>query len=119
VLVISSDQRFRTTTSGLMTRRGCTVATTESAGVLRQYAARLRPDVVVIDADRRSRASTCAWVRNAVHPRQPGLVLVDDDPAGVDEAGGAQLVAKWGPAERLFEAIEAASAARVRAGGEQ
>jgi CheY-like chemotaxis protein len=116
VLVVSPDRRFRSVTSVLIARRGCAVATAENAGAVKDFTARIWPDVVVIDTDRRSRASTCEWVRAASHPRPLGVVLVDDDPVGVREPNGAQLIAKWGPVDRLYEAIEAADATRLRAG---
>jgi uncharacterized membrane protein (UPF0127 family) len=115
VLVISADRRFRSVASVLIARRGCAVATTENADRLEELAARVRADVVVIDADGK-RASATARAR-AQRLGGVGVVIVEEEPAGSDGAGELQALAKWGPFERLYAAIETADGDRSFHGG--
>jgi DNA-binding NtrC family response regulator len=110
VLVISADRRFRSVASVLIARRGCAVATTENADRLEELAARVRADVVVIDADR-TRASAAARTK-AQRLGGVGVVIVEEEPAGSKVSGDLQALAKWGPFERLYAAIETADGDR-------
>jgi uncharacterized membrane protein (UPF0127 family) len=115
VLVISSDRRFRSVASVLIARRGCAVATTENADRLDELAARVRADVVVIDVDG-SRSSATAHAR-AERLRGVGVVVVEEEPGRSTGPGELQALAKWGPFERLYAAIEAADGDRPPCGG--
>jgi hypothetical protein len=113
VLVISPDRRFRSVTSVLIARRGCAVATTETASRLVELADRIAADVVVIDADGGSRSAARARAQVSEYGRPLGLVLVDEEPIAARDGDPGPL-AKWGPFERLYAAIEAADTWRVK-----
>jgi uncharacterized membrane protein (UPF0127 family) len=109
VLVISRDRHFRSVTSMLLTHRGCSVTATAKAGRAAELITRDRTDVVVIDAGQ-SPATTQAVAAVGALAQPVGIVVVDDAPSGVQRP---RVLAKWGPFEELFEAIERADGARV------
>jgi uncharacterized protein len=113
VLVISPDRRFRSVTTVLIARRGCSVATTEHASRLAELADRIGPDVVVIDLAEGSQASAGALAQARTLARPVGIVLVDEEePAGDRAPGALRVHGKWGPFPALFAAIEAADRER-------
>jgi uncharacterized membrane protein (UPF0127 family) len=114
VLVISADRRFRSVASVLVARRGCAVATAESADRLGELTARVRADVIVVDRDATGESAD-AVARARALPGV-GLVVVEEEPAPHGH-GELQALAKWGPFERLFAAIEAADKGRAPQGG--
>ena len=118
VLVVSPDRRFRSVTSVLIARRGCAVTTTETASRLTELADRITADVVVIDVDRGSRAAERARAQVGEYGRPLGVVLVDDEPVTASN-DDAYPLAKWGPFDQLYAAIEAADMRRVGAGGDR
>jgi len=114
VLVISEDRRFRSVTSVLIARRGCVVTTTEHGNRLEELAGRIAADVVVIDVEG-PRAAARARARVRALPGSVGAVIVEEDP--VSGPDGPQALAKWGPFERLYAAIETADGDRSFNGG--
>jgi uncharacterized protein len=104
VLVISSDQHFRTVISLLLARRNCSVTTTANAARVMELIARESADVVLLDDSQSLAAATVATVEALERP--VGVVLV------ADEVGTAMpdlpVVAKWGPFGDLLAAVEAA-----------
>jgi CheY-like chemotaxis protein len=108
VLVISRDRHFRSVTSMLLAHRGCSVTTTAKGSQVEEMIIREQADVVVIDtADSRSRAGPVASVRQL--SERVGLVVVDEIP---DPPREPSVIAKWGPFEDLFAAIESAARSR-------
>jgi len=110
VLVISRDRHFRSVTSMLLAHRGCSVTATAKASRVAQLITRDRADVVVIDAGQ-SPATVQAVAAVGALAQPVGIVVVDEAPSGVNRP---PVLAKWGPFEELFEAIERADGARVR-----
>jgi uncharacterized membrane protein (UPF0127 family)/CheY-like chemotaxis protein len=112
VLLIAQDRRFRTVASALLARRGCSVATSPNAQHVADLVARERTDVVVLDAGAllTAAARTVATV-GAIEP-PIGVVLVGDEA----ETGLQHMpvLAKWGPFEEFFAAIEQADRDRGR-----
>ena len=106
VLLIAHDRRFRTVASALLARRGCVVSTSPNANRVVELVAREGADVVVIDAGSllTAAARTVATVTALVPP--VGVVLVDDEA----ETGLLHMpvLAKWGPFEDFFAAVERA-----------
>lgn len=104
VLVVSRDRHFRSVTSTLLAHRGCVVDTTAKASGVDEVINGGGADVIVIEAGRfRSPAQTVAAAALA-HP--VGIVVVDESPAGTHQP---RVLAKWGPFEELFAAIEDAA----------
>jgi uncharacterized membrane protein (UPF0127 family) len=109
VLVISRDRHFRSVTATLLTHRGCSVTATAKASRAAELITRDRTDVVVIDAGQSPAAAhTLAAVGALAQP--VGIVVVDEAPSGVKRSS---VLAKWGPFEELFAAIERADGVRV------
>jgi DNA-binding NtrC family response regulator len=112
VMVLSSDRRFRQVVSLLLERRGCAVSVGQGRGTLAERVDRERTDVVVIDACRSLAAA--ARMRAAVDAlsRPVGVVIVgEEDQSELLEL--QEIVAKWGPFEQLFEAVERSYRERV------
>jgi CheY-like chemotaxis protein len=106
VLVISRDRHFRSVTSMLLSHRGCSVSATAKASRVTELINRDRgADVVVIDAGQ-SPTSVQAIAEAAAFAQSIGVVLVDDVPS---ESQRPPVLAKWGPFEQLFAAIEQAA----------
>jgi CheY-like chemotaxis protein len=110
VLVVSPDLRFRIVMSLLLARRNCSVTTTADEDRLGDHTLRERVDVVVLDTGRPAVAMTIAKVRALTRPM--GMVLV----SGEDGSQPPGILAKWGPFDELFAAIEGANAQRSTAG---
>jgi uncharacterized membrane protein (UPF0127 family)/CheY-like chemotaxis protein len=104
VLVISRDRYFRSVTSMLLSHRGCSVTATAHAGRVTELIERDGADVIVIDAGHATDAARSAAEAAAV-ARSVGIVVVDDSPS---DSQAPPVIAKWGPFEELFAAIEAA-----------
>jgi uncharacterized protein len=114
VLVISNDHHFRSVTSMLLSHRGCSVATTANGSSLAGLIAQEQADVVVIDSDQSATAATRTLAAVGALVQPVGVVVVDEAPSGSDQR---PVVAKWGPFEDLFAAIEQADASRGTRGG--
>jgi hypothetical protein len=105
VLVISRDRHFRSVTSTLLAHRGCVVDTTAKTSGIDEVIKSDGADVIVIEAGRlRAPAQTVA--ATAALARPVGIVVVDEAPA---DAQRPPVLAKWGPFEELFAAIEEAA----------
>lgn len=121
VLVLSSDRSFRAAATMLLTRRGCTVLSAQSEREALAMAGADPVDVIVIelgaaggDLSRRARKVArkvdAAAARAGRRVAEVGIVIV-----GEAEDLGAQIEAraacaepvldKWGPFERLFQAV--------------
>jgi hypothetical protein len=110
VLLIARDRRFRTVASALLTRRRCAVTISPNPARLDELVERDGIDVVVIDAG--PMLTAAARTVAAVEALSPpvGVVLVADDAeAGLHEM---TVLAKWGPFEEFFAAIEKADQSR-------
>jgi len=112
VLVISPDRRFRSVTTVLIARRGCSVATTAHADCLAELAQRAHADVVVLDLTVGPAASSGALEQARKLALPVGVVLVDEEEAADGPGGPARVHGKWGPFPVLFAAIEAAGRER-------
>jgi uncharacterized membrane protein (UPF0127 family) len=112
VFLVGNDRRFRSVTSALLTRRGCTVTLDERMDCATVRASRERPEVVVIDVD----TSPAAVAQEA------GEFLMLEPPVGVVLVGDKRSVsattmpvlAKWGPFDELYGAIMTARPDRDR-----
>jgi uncharacterized protein len=112
LLVIAHDRRFRTVASALLARRGCVVATSPNANRVAELIAREQPDVVVIDAGALLTAAARTVATVAALQPPVGVVLVDDEAeTGLEHM---PVLAKWGPFEAFFAAIEQADRDRGR-----
>jgi hypothetical protein len=146
VLVVSPDRRFRTVMTLLLARRNCSVTTTANGSRVTELIAREGVDVVVIDAGQLPAAARTATVATVERLARPvGVVLVTEDAgpgqlagagdgrgsgdgADLDQGSGSAhavrsvlsappVLAKWGPFEDLFEAIELVDERRGTWGG--
>jgi uncharacterized membrane protein (UPF0127 family) len=104
ILIVSSDNRFRTVMSLLLARRNCSVTTTANGGRTAELIAREDTDVVVVDIGESPVAATLATVDTLARP--VGVVLVADETS--PSLHDAAAMAKWGPFGELVEAIERA-----------
>lgn len=106
VMLLSTDVRFRSAASLLLTRRGCAVSIGESVAALLAEGKRSWVDVVVIDGG--GSPTRAARLAGAVQARSAtvGVVLVGDRPGRQLE--GLRMTPKWGPFEELFAAVEQA-----------
>ena len=112
VLVVSGDRHFRSVTSMLLSHRGCSVKATAKANRAAEMISRERVDVVVIDAGQSPAiARTIAAVSALSQP--VGIVIVDESPARLRRP---PVLAKWGPFDDLFAAIESADQERGKWG---
>jgi uncharacterized protein len=108
VLVVSSDPHFRSVTSMLLAHRGCSVTTTAKTTRVAKVVCADGPDVVVLDAGQSSgTVQTVAQLRALARP--VGIVVVDES---VSCQGRPPVLAKWGPFDQLFAAIEQADHSR-------
>jgi hypothetical protein len=127
VLVASGDRYFRSAAAMLLSRRGCTVLSAVDEHEARDHAVLAAVDVLVIELARPDRLTeTASAVAEQVDEaaRETGRrvapigVVVVGEPeqlAGRLEAGaGAELpvLDKWGPFERLYQAIVERDSAR-------
>jgi DNA-binding NtrC family response regulator len=109
VLVISRDRHFRSVASTLLAHRGCSVTTTAKVSRVAEMITHDHADVVVVDAGQSPAAAQAVAAVGAL--AQPvGIVVVDEASSG---AKRPPILAKWGPFEELFAAIERADEARV------
>jgi uncharacterized membrane protein (UPF0127 family) len=108
VLVISGDRHFRSVSSMLLGYRGCSVVATARARRVEEVITCERADVVVIDAGN-APAAAQAVAAMAALACSIGIVVVDEIPV---KAHPPRVLAKWGPFEDLFSAIEAADKER-------
>jgi uncharacterized membrane protein (UPF0127 family) len=112
VLVVSGDAHFRSVASMLLTHRGCSVTITAKATRVAELVSADGADVVVIDAGRSpGTVQTVADVRALARP--VGVVVVDESVAGESRPA---VLAKWGPFETLYAAIEQADQSRSGGG---
>jgi uncharacterized membrane protein (UPF0127 family)/CheY-like chemotaxis protein len=108
VLVVSEDAHFRSVTSMLLTHRGCSVTTSAKAARAAELVNADGADVVLIDAGKApGTVQTVAEVRALARP--VGVVVVDES---VTSESGSPVLAKWGPFESLYAAIERADRSR-------
>jgi uncharacterized membrane protein (UPF0127 family)/CheY-like chemotaxis protein len=112
VLLVAHDRRFRTVASALLARRGCAVTTSMTATRVAPLVERDRIEVVVLDCG--GLLTDAARTVAAIGELNPavGVVLVADEA----EAGLHHLpvLAKWGPFEDVYAAIERAERDRGR-----
>jgi hypothetical protein len=110
VLVVSAEEPFRAASTMLIGRRDCTVFSLANAYGAAELIAQERLDVAVVDGAEQLRA-IAGELAQAVPP--VGVVSVGD----AEDVGlpGGPLLARWTRFEQLFEAIERADRARVRA----
>jgi CheY-like chemotaxis protein len=110
VLLASRDRRFMRVTSFLLERRGYDVVQAASSNAV-EAAVRVRPDVVVLEAElsRASSARTVAALSGLLPP--PGVVTVVSEEKGV-ELPGTIALPKWGEFDALAHEIDAASLRR-------
>ncbi|HEV2982028.1 MAG TPA: DUF192 domain-containing protein [Solirubrobacteraceae bacterium] len=106
VLVISNDRHFRSVSSMLLAHRGCVVTTTADRANLAERISREGADVVVVDAEQCLDGPAQAFAAVEGLARAVGVVVVDEAATQLH----ASPVAKWGPFEDLFAAIERADA---------
>jgi hypothetical protein len=123
VLVASTDERFRAVSSMLISRRRCEIFTTAQTDALATAIGEWRIDVVVIDGDIEWAELCAASASIERSGMAAGVVAVADEGrmiaeaiAAGGEANDASLgrlsVAKWGPFDELFDAIEQAELRR-------
>ncbi len=113
VLVISHDRHFCSVTAMLLARRGCSVMTTTEASRIADLIADEHADVVVIDAGQEAGAGARTVAELGALTQPVGVVVVDEAVPGLHYP---VVLAKWGPFEDLFAAIEAANAGRGTSG---
>jgi hypothetical protein len=89
----------------LLSHRGCSVSATAKASGVAELINRDRADVVVVDAGQ-SPASVQAIAAAAAFVQSVGIVVVDETPS---DSQRPPVLAKWGPFEQLFAAIEEAA----------
>jgi hypothetical protein len=113
VLLLARDRRFRLVASMLLQRRGYAVAVGWRTFALATAARRTGAEVVVLDPA----SVTDIDVLAATWPESldwvVGLVVVSDEPVPAPDA--ARVVAKWGPMQRLSEAIDSVRPIRATA----
>ncbi len=96
----------------LLERRGCTVTKTSNARRVKELVARNRVDVVLVDAGRvLTAAAQIVATVEALAP-QVGVVLVADDANG--GLRHLPVLAKWGPFDHIFAAVEQAGRVHER-----
>lgn len=108
VLVVSTDRRFRSVATLLLSGRGCAVSEAESTIGLQQLARRLEPDVVVLDLGVRPALGVMLARLRRLH-RAGRLVLVAEDPPRGRFSPQEQVLPKWGRFDRLYAAIDDAA----------
>lgn len=112
VLLIAQDHRFRTVAAALLSRRGLAVSTSANADRVVEVVARERADVVVVDVgEELTSAARIAATVGALEP-PVGVVLVDGE--AENGLSNMPVLAKWGPFDELFAAIEQADRERGR-----
>lgn len=104
VLVISSDRHFLTVTAMLIARRGCAIFTMGDTADLAELIRGEGIDVVVVDGDLADAERSAASVSAAGFAPAAAVVAVAEE--ACEPSFGRLTVAKWGPFERLFAAIE-------------
>ena len=112
VLLMARDRRFRTVTAALLTRRGCEVSAAPVAARLPATVTQGAVDVVVLEAGSMltAAARTVAMIEALDPPI--GVVLVAEEA----EQGLRHLpvLAKWGPFDDVYAAVEKADRDRGR-----
>lgn len=110
VLLASRDRRFMRVTSFLLERRGYDVVQAASSNAV-EAAVRVRPDVVVLEAEvsRASSARALAALSGLLPP--PGVVTVVAREKGL-ELPGTIALPKWGAIDVLAHEIDSASLRR-------
>jgi hypothetical protein len=104
VLVISPDRHFLTVTAMLIARRGCVIFTMADAADLAELIGGEGIDVVVVDGDPADVERSAEDASAAGFAPAAAVVAVGED--ACEPSLGRLTVAKWGPFERLFAAIE-------------
>ncbi len=110
IFVLSPDLHFRAVTAMLIARRGCAIFTAAHVGDLAELIGRERIDVVVVDGDPEDAERAAASVSAEGFAPAAAVVAVAEE-AG-EPSPGQLRVAKWGPFEQLFAAIEYAEVHR-------
>jgi uncharacterized membrane protein (UPF0127 family)/CheY-like chemotaxis protein len=105
VLLMSPDRRFRSVTSALLTRRGCSVTVGRAAHDIAEIAAREGADVVVIDATASLTAAAHEAARIQMLCPAVGVVAVS---AEERHLAALPVLAKWGSFDALLAAIHQA-----------
>jgi CheY-like chemotaxis protein len=105
VLVIAHDRRFRSVASLLLAQRGCKVTTSSNASRVADLVARDGADVIVIDAGPLLTTARTVAAAQALRPPVGVVVVADEPESGL---GDLPVLAKWGPFENIFGAIELA-----------
>lgn len=111
VLVVSSDERFRAVCSMLLARRGCEAFSASTEDPLTAAIGRERIDVLVVEDELEWAELSVASASLEGFSPPAGLVAVAEQ-AGRAPCGRLQL-AKWGPFDQLFAAIERAELRRA------
>lgn len=110
VLVVSPDRRFCAVTAMLTAMRGCAIFTAASTNHLAELIDRERIDVVVLDGDAEEAERSAASVSAEGFAPAAGVVAVAEE---ADEwSSGRVSLARWGPFEQLFAAINCADLRR-------
>ena len=106
ILLAADDRRFRALAATLLSRRGFTVSVCPRDADVSALARRERAVVVVLDASASLTTAARDAARLAALEPPVGIVAV----SGEDHCGLTALpvVAKWGPFDALFAAIERA-----------
>ena len=106
ILLATEDRRFRALAATLLSRRGFAVSVCPRDADVSEVAGRERAEVVVLDASASLTKAARDAARLAVLEPAVGVVAVSaDDHCGLT---ALPVVAKWGPFEALFAAIERA-----------
>jgi uncharacterized membrane protein (UPF0127 family) len=112
VLLVSEDLRFRAVAGELLRHRGFTVTTDARMTAVPRLAARVRADVVVLDAEASPDSVAAETVATVKLCCTVGLVVVCQDAR--PRFCGIRALAKWGSIDALCQAIEDARPARAR-----
>jgi uncharacterized protein len=104
ILLVGTDRRFRSVAAALLTRRGCTVIVSDRTVGVAELASRERADVVVLDAGSSLTVASREAARAQTLECPVAVVVVGDDPE--EGLSGMPVLAKWGPFQGLYGAIE-------------
>ena len=107
VLLTADDRRFRAMAATLLSQRGYSVSVCARGCDIAEVARREGADVVVIDASASLTSAARQAARlSALRPAVGVVAVSTDSPCGLV---ALPVVAKWGPFEALFGAIERAA----------
>ena len=104
ILLAADDRRFRALAATLLSRRGFTVSVCPRDSDVSAVARRERAEVVVLDASASLTTAARDAARLAALEPPVGVVAVSAD--GHCGLTALPVVAKWGPFDALFVAIE-------------